>query len=285
MRRPQVFAVLSLCFVVLGRQAMAEQSSGTNPPDLFDALVDTAVKTAKQVDRIGLEATRMTDAEESALGAAIDKEVLRHTPALDDAAMQRRVATLAAPLTEQRRRQAVNYTVRILDSGVVNAYSIAGGYVYLTKAFLKEFPSDAAVVMALGHEIGHVDLRHCVEKVQYQAAGRPIAGDWAALAQAAYGTLRSAYTKDQEFDADAYGFEAACRAGWRPTELLDFIRGLAAYEQRQSQNSAVGETGQRQSGLDKKLADYLATHPSTPERLRKLEALAASSPVKTEPGE
>jgi predicted Zn-dependent protease len=281
MKQPEILVVLVLCFVALGRQLAAEQSGGAQPPGLFDALVDTAVKTAKQVDQIGLEATRMTDAEESALGAAIDKEVLRHTPAVDDAAMQRRVATLAAPLFEQRRRRAINYTVRILDSGVVNAYSIAGGYVYLTKAFLKEFPSDAAVVMALGHEMGHVDLRHCVEKVQYQAAGRPIAGDWAVLAQAAYGTLRSAYTKDQEFDADKHGFEAACRAGWKPSELLDFIRGLAAYEQRQNQSSAVGETDQGQSGLGKKLAEYLATHPATPERVHKLEALAASRPTKS----
>src|ERR1039458_7371664 len=131
MRPPQILVVLSLCLVGLGRQAMAEPSGGTNAPGLFDALVDTAVKTAKQVDRIGLEATRMTDAEESVLGAEIDKEILRHPPAVDEAATQRRVATLAAPLINQRRRRAVNYTVRILDSGEVNAYSIAGGYVYL----------------------------------------------------------------------------------------------------------------------------------------------------------
>jgi predicted Zn-dependent protease len=285
MRHPRIraFAVLFSAVTTAGLlmgEEQPKQSESTKPQGLFDTLLDTTVKTAQKVDRIGLEMTRMTDAEESALGAEIDKEVLLYAPVFENAATQQRLTKLAAPLIEQRQRRAINYTVRIVDSDVVNAYSIAGGYVYITRAFLKEFPSDAAIVMALGHEVGHVDLRHCVEKVQYQAAGKKLAGDVAGLAQIAYGTLRSAYTKEQEFDADKYGFEAACKAGWRPSELLDFIRGLAAYENRQNTNSDP-QLDHGQSELGNKLTEYLATHPPGAERVRKLEALADKRATRT----
>ena len=260
--------------------APGTSTDGGKPQGLFDALLDTAVKAAGQVDRVGLEMTRMTEAQESALGAEIDKEILRHTPALDNPAMKRRIDKLAAPLINQRQRRAINYTVRILESEVVNAYSIAGGYVYITSAFLKEFPSDAAVAMTLGHEIGHVDLRHCVEKVQYEVVGRQVVGDVAALAQLAYGNLRSAYTKEQEFEADKYGFEAATRAGWKSVELLAFIRSLVAYEQKQIPETTVHESGQPIE-MVKKLSEYLATHPSSTERLRRLERIAGDSESKS----
>lgn len=162
-----------------------------------------------------------------------------------------------------------------MDSDTANAYSVAGGYIYFTRAFLKQFPSDAAIAMTLGHEIGHVDLRHCVEKLQYQAAGKQIVGDLASLAQLAYTTMRSAYTKDQEFEADQYGFEAARKAGWKSEELLGFIRGLAAYERKQTTKGGIGETRQSELPLATKLAEYLATHPPTEERLRRLEAQSA----------
>jgi predicted Zn-dependent protease len=261
----------------------SDQSASTRPSaktnaatDLFSGLLDVATKTLQQVDRIGLDATRMSDEQESDVGRQIDEEILKDIGELRDPASQRRLQTIVQPLLAQCRRKEIRYTVKILDSTNVNAFSVAGGYVYVTRAFLKEFPSDAALAMTLGHEIGHVDLRHCVEKIQYQAKGKELVGDIASLAQLAYATLRSPYTKDQEFEADEFGFVAARQAGWPAKDLLQFVRDLETYERK-----TVGEGHATQTikpdavtVLARRLDDYLASHPSTTERLARLEAIA-----------
>ena len=68
-----------------------------------------------------------------------------------------RIARLMAPILEDRKRKQLQYTFHVVESKMVNAFSLAGGHVYVTTAFLHEFPSDAALVMALGHEVGHVE--------------------------------------------------------------------------------------------------------------------------------
>jgi len=250
----------------------------TNPPapDLFTGLLDLAARTAQEVDRIGLEITRLTDEQESQVGREIDREILLRTPGVKDPALEMRLEKIARPLLEQRRRKALRYTVRVLDSAEINAYGAAGGHVYFTRAFVEKFPSDAALAVTLGHEIGHVDLRHSVEKIQYQARGTQAAGDLAALGQLAYATLRSAYTRDQEFEADAYGFEACLKAGWAAKDLLQFYRDLQRFEQEAVAQAGGGAgTGQAESGnLAGRLLDYFKTHPSTAERVARLEALA-----------
>ncbi|MEI8041441.1 MAG: M48 family metalloprotease [Verrucomicrobiota bacterium] len=253
--------------------APIEKAEAGESQDLLSTLLNTAAQAAKQIDRIGLQMTRMTDSEESEVGAEIDKKVILHTPVVKDLAIQGRIDRLAGPLIDQRRRRAIKFTVKIVDSSDANAYSAAGGYVYLTQGFLKEFPSDAAIVMAIGHEIGHVDLRHCVEKVQYEVAGRQIIGDFAAIAQVAYGTLSSAYTKEQEFDADKYGFESARRVGWQRQELLDLLSSLIAYEEHHGTSDRTSGTNQIVSASLDKVFRYLASHPATSERLRKLQAM------------
>jgi beta-barrel assembly-enhancing protease len=262
---------------VAGNTATTPSSTRTNPTvaDALAGLFDVAVKTAQQVDRVGLELTRLTDEQESKLGAEIDRMILADTPVVSDAALQRRVQSLARPLIEQRQRRAITYTVRVLDSEDVNASSVAGGYVYVTRAFLKQFPTDAALVMALAHEIGHVDLRHCVEQIQYRAAARQFVGDLAELAQIGYATARSAYTKDQEFAADEYGFAAARKAGWAAADLVQFYRDLDFYERGQRVNRK-GDAGpdEKPPELVTRLAEYLRTHPATRERLARLETLS-----------
>jgi beta-barrel assembly-enhancing protease len=276
------FMIRAVLFLALLGALPVRAQPSTNPPKgLFNALLETAAQAAGQIDRIGLEITRLSDAEESALGAEIDKAILRHTPAITNKVMQQRIERIAAPIIQHRQRPAIHYTVRILDSDEVNAYSAAGGFLYFTRAFLREFPSDAALAMTLGHEIGHVDLRHCVEKVQYLAVGREVAGDWAAMAQIAYGALRSAYTKEQEFEADKYGFDAARQAGWKAGELLNFVRGLAAYQQRQNAKSTEPQSSAKPSGLSQTISDYLATHPPSSERVKHLELLAKTAPAKS----
>lgn len=119
--------------------------------------------------------------------------------------------------------------------------------------------------MVLGHEIGHVDLRHCVENLQYQVKMKQWVGSWPDLAEFAYRTIRSPYKKDQEFDADSFGFQAGRRAGWSRQDLITFFRGMQSIEDTSSEPSdAPAALG--------KIEYFFRSHPHTAERIQRLEA-------------
>ncbi len=61
-------------------------------------------------------------------------------------------------------RPKIEYHVRILDSPVVNAFAVPGGYVYLTRGILAQFNNEAEVMGVLGHEMGHIAARHSVSQ-------------------------------------------------------------------------------------------------------------------------
>jgi len=48
----------------------------------------------------------------------------------------------------------------VLDSPVVNAFAVPGGYVYFTRGIMAHFNNEAEFMGVLGHEIGHVTARH-----------------------------------------------------------------------------------------------------------------------------
>ena len=51
-----------------------------------------------------------------------------------------------------------------MDSPVINAFAVPGGYVYFTRGILAHFNNEAEFAGVLGHEIGHVTARHSVKQ-------------------------------------------------------------------------------------------------------------------------
>ncbi len=246
-----------------------ETESG--PKDLLGGILGAVSNVIKAVDRIGLDLTQMSEADEMSIGQAVNKRFVAEHEVVTDTATAKRIRTLSAPLLEQRTRKGIQYQIKVFKMDVPNAYSFAGGYVYVSTGYLKEFPSDAALTFVLGHEIGHVDLKHCIEKMQYLVIGNEIAGDLANLAAAAYLTLSSSYSKQQEFSADEFGFRAARHAGVPADSLIQSLRDLDAYEKKGAETGAGEERSEKTgSALDQ----VFSTHPATSARVKRLEVLS-----------
>ena len=189
-----------------------------------------------------------------------------------------------------------SFTFTLLDSDVVNAFALPGGYVYVTRGLLALTNNEAELAGVLGHEVGHVTARHTAQRYDRAKAGE-LGATAAQLAGAVLGGLLGGsegaqmggqlagqagslgaqayvqgYSREQEFQADQLGVRYLAAAGYDPDAMATFLATLEAedaYEQRQA---GRGDD-------DSFLGDWFRSHPRTPERVqRAAEAAGAAVP-------
>ena len=165
----------------------------------------------------------------------------------------------------------------ILNSPVVNAFALPGGYVYITRGLLALANNEAEVAGVLAHEIGHVTARHGAAR-QSRATGIGLIGALATvltgssvvqeLGQQLGGLYVAGYSRDQEYEADQLGVKYLGLAGYPRQAMADFLKRMEAqteYMAAVTGNSAGGSF------------DFFASHPQTEDRIGKAAASAAAN--------
>lgn len=148
-----------------------------------------------------------------------------------------------------------------------NAFALPGGDIVVTDALVALAPTDAHVAAVVAHELGHVAHRHGLRNlIQASVLAAVIGvwtGDFSALATAG-GTvvLGSAYSRDFEFEADAWGAELLTRNGRSPVLLATMLKRL------ERAHRATDAAASEPAGGG--LGDYLSSHPATAERIARL---------------
>src|SRR5437763_372969 len=61
--------------------------------------------------------------------------------------------------------QALHFTT--LNSAVENAFSVPGGYVYVTRQLMTIMDDESQLAFALGHEVGHIAGNHAHIREEY----------------------------------------------------------------------------------------------------------------------
>ncbi len=92
---------------------------------------------------------------EKRVGAEAVAEVEKEYKLLDDPATKAKLSEMVAKLAAVSQRPDVVYDVRLLDTDQVNAFSLPGGTIYVTKGLLAEVQSDHELAGVLAHEIAH----------------------------------------------------------------------------------------------------------------------------------
>lgn len=160
------------------------------------------------------------------------------------------------------------YTFTILDSPIVNAFALPGGYVFITRGLLALADNEAELAGVLAHEIGHVTAHHAAQRYSqsiFAQLGLGILGavtgsDFlsqvgGAVAQLA---LRS-YSREQELESDMLGVATMSRAGFDPHAMSTFLAKLQANDRLQAELS--GNAGAADG------FNLLSTHPRTADRV------------------
>lgn len=221
-------------------------------------------------------------AQEQQVGREADQQIIAQYGIYDDPELNayvNRVAERVLAQSHVRRPEApaefreTPFTFRVLDSPVVNAFALPGGFVYVTRGLLSHLNNEAQLAVVLGHEIGHVEARHASQRVFEQQIGQigllggAILGqevlglpaqDLLNIAGTATQLLFLKYGRDDERESDRLGVEYAALAGYEADEAAAFFRSL----QRLGAQEGEG------------IPSFLSTHPDPGEREQTIHELA-----------
>lgn len=214
-----------------------------------------------------LQSLTGTDADaiaaEEAFGRDLAAEILQaqrpDSPPVD-LARQKAVQALAAQLTGHLTNQTRRWHVRVLNDGEPNAFALPGGFLFLEQSLLDLCHDDPSEIgFVIGHEIGHVLRGHALQRMLSDkglarlAAALPLGGlPGMALRQVALSFLSSAYSREQEFEADRTGARLIAAAGLHPEGGLRLLSRLRDFHDVEP---------------DIPLLAYFATHPPLSERI------------------
>ncbi|PLY01640.1 MAG: peptidase [Desulfuromonas sp.] len=184
---------------------------------------------------------------------------------------QNQVAPAANPHTRRLMQitsglanyDGLNLNFKVYLSDTVNAFAMADGTVRVYSGLLELMPDDQ-VLAVIGHEIGHVKLKHSyrqmrevlITNVAFDAAGA-VSETIGALTSSQLGALGKTaisahFSQGDELEADAYAVRALKQMGKDPYAMQRSI-----------------ETLQQQGGSG---GGFLSSHPSNQDRIKKIKA-------------
>ncbi len=239
------------------------------------AIFDLGTAVVRETDKAAQQfLPPVTSSEEQQIGAEINRMILVKTPEWKDPALVKTASNIFIKLLPLANRKDISYRLTVLDDKkVINAYAVPGGYIYITRALLERFNSEPAIAMCLSHEIGHVELHHTTDRLRPMMAARKIVGsDIAMIAQAGYQMLTNCYTKEQEFDADEFGFRISLKTGISREKMLAFLDGLSDLEKEMREKSGTAESADMPVLL-RDMEYFMQSHPYTTERLERLKKI------------
>lgn len=202
----------------------------------------------------------MSRDQEIQLGQQGEQEIIAEYGLYDDQAVTDHVTQLGMAIAAKSDDPSFPYTFHVLDATEVNAFSLPGGPVFVTRGLLAYIQNDAQLAVVLGHEIGHVTAHHSARQyTSEQLIGlgvglgsvlfeqvRPFLGAVQTGAQ----LLLLKYSRDDESEADELGVRYATRAGYQASAAAAFFGSLSRIQ---------AESGEA-------LPTFLETHPDPGDR-------------------
>ena len=257
-RRPGV-ATLAL----IAGLAAAGCQGGASPHQIIGA-VQQVVQSGGDVRGAFVD---IDEPEEVELGRSVTAGVGAHYNVSRDIALTKYVALVGNTVAANSDRPDLRYYFAVLDSPDINALAAPGGYVFITRGALDLMNDEAALAGVLGHEVGHIALKHHGETIKAQkrkalavrgaqigASVTPAAPFTNLIGLGAdaviEGLILKGHSRAEEMESDQVGFRYASRAGYDPAGLRDFLAVLKA------------------KSSDAGVAKFFSTHPGIDERLQ-----------------
>jgi predicted Zn-dependent protease len=220
-------------------------------------------------------APAMTTQQEVQAGTDYARQINAQLPILRDGYTNQYINQLGRQIAAQADPRGIPYTFYVVNSDVVNAFSIPGGYVYVNRGVIERADNVSQLAGVLAHEIGHVVERHGIQQAQRQQnANTALSVLYGVLMRRNPSTVEQAgiqvggsavfagYSRTAENEADRDAIVFMMKSGYNPHGLPQFFGKLMSEQQR----------------APSKVEQWFATHPLTQERIQNTTAAINATP-------
>ncbi|MCG8468603.1 MAG: M48 family metalloprotease [Gemmatimonadetes bacterium] len=248
----------------------------TRPPLPIAILLALLVGCATNPATGGRMLSLISERQEIEMGRAYAEQIAQTMARYDDPELQTYVEEIGLRLAAASERPSLPWSFVVLDDPVVNAFAVPGGFLYVTRGILTHFNSEAELAAVLGHEVGHVTARHSVEQLSRQQLLGGLLGIGSILSEdvrsvsgigaTAIGVFGLSHSRSDEHQADLLGIRYALRDGYDPREAIDV-------------HTMLGRQTELRGGRG--IPNWLATHPSSADRIDRIRAQVDTIPETT----
>ena len=204
---------------------------------------------------------------EIALGKQLAQEVDKSAKFINDPVVTEYVNRVGQNLVRNSDAR-VPFTIKVIDSDVVNAFALPGGFFYVNSGLILHADEESELAGVMAHEIAHVCARHGTKQATkgqiVNLASIPamifIPYTWAGYA--IYQGMNFAipltflkFSRDEEREADYLGIQYMYKAGYDPNSLVSFFEKVETDEKK--------EPGT--------IPKVFSTHPPTPDRIEAIQ--------------
>jgi predicted Zn-dependent protease len=200
---------------------------------------------------------------EIALGKQLSAEVERQAKFINDPVVNEYVNRVGQHLVQNSDAQ-VPFTIKVIDSDVVNAFALPGGFFYVNSGLILHADEESELAGVMAHEIAHVCARHGTKQAtkgeitQLAMIPAMIFIPYTLAGYAIYQGMQFAipmaflqFTRTDEKEADYLGLEYMYKAGYDPNAFVAFFEKVASDEKKQPGT----------------IPKIFSTHPPTPDRI------------------
>ena len=210
----------------------------------------------------------VSEQDEIAMGKQSDEEIGKVYGFYDDPELSAYGDRSGQSVARKTHQPDKVYHFKVLDTPVINAFAVPGGYVYVTRGILAYMNDEAELAGVIGHELGHVNARHIARQITKQQltmlglnlgmAMSKTVQKYAGLAEFGASMLFLKFSRDDERQADDLGVEYASRAGFDTYRMAAFF-----------------ETLERLNPAGAGLPEFFSTHPNPANRLEAVKSRTA----------
>ncbi len=198
-----------------------------------------------------------------------------------DEARQAELQELFSSLLPEKSSEHIQYQFLIRNAhDMPNAFALPNGTIVMTEALIKLADNDDMLASILMHEIGHVEERHSIQMLVRQASLSIlillITGDVSTISSTLLlipaWMAQANYSKNLETSADTFALRQMLASGRDPNAFADIMLKMENYGRKDKQPKTKSEESK---DTDSRIFDYLSTHPTTEERIKRFRDAAS----------
>ena len=216
------------------------------------------------------EFTIMSKEEEDKIGKKEHPKIIKSFGGIyKNEQLQNYVESLGEFLVNTSELPNKKFTFTILDTPLVNAFALPGGYIYLTRGLIYLCQNEAQLAGVIAHEIGHVTARHTAKRytknfgvgllanILGTISKNMVVGD---LINTSASLYLLSFSRSQEYEADRLAVRYMARAGFDPKEMGEFLRIMEKFSR--FKRKVIKDFGES--------SELLKTHPNSSKRVKEV---------------